>query len=206
LFEAFASVQSLSVKPETRAVAPPFQITTERLTLRPPAGADAPEMAAIFGDLRVMSAIGRDRVETTEEIRDRALRHERFFRELGSCIYLCRRRDTGRLVGDCGVVPAEGKGPEIEIAWRFAPAHWGRGYATEAARGVFDDAYARTTLDEIIAITLPENERSQRVATKLGMIERGAETWYGKTCRVYLMTRDAWLSGSPPAARAARSS
>jgi RimJ/RimL family protein N-acetyltransferase len=187
-------------------VAPPFQITTERLTLRPPTEADAPEMEAIFGDDRVMNAIGHAEGETPEKTLERARRHVRFFETLGYCMYLARRRDTGEVVGDCGVIPAEAKGPATEIGWRFAPAHWGKGYATEAARAVLGDAYARTRLDEIIAITLPENERSQRVATKLGMIERGIETWYSKPCRVYLMTREAWLSGSPPAGRAARSS
>ena len=186
-------------------VAPGFEIRTERLVLRPPSEGDAVEMGAIFGDERVMRAIGRERVETPEEILERARRHARFFETLGYCIFLARRRDTGELVGDCGLAPAEARGPATEIAWRFAPAHWGRGYATEAARAVLDDAYARTELDEIIAITLPENARSQRVACKLGMSERGMETWYGKTCRVYLMTRGSWLSGSLPGGRAGRS-
>ena len=171
-----------------------FFIETERLILRPPTEVDAPEMRAIFGDLRVMQWLDRDQPEDDAQILERARRHERFFRELGYCLYLARRKSDGALVGDAGVCPIEGKGPGTEIGWRFAPAHWGNGYATEAARAALADAYARTDLDEIIAIARADNVRSQRVMRKLGMRRRGVETFYGKPQLVHVITRAEWGS------------
>ena len=49
---------------------------------------------------------------------------------------------------------------------------WGRGLATEAAVAARDDAFGRLGLGEIISIIHPDNERSQRVAVKIGMRHR----------------------------------
>ena len=60
-----------------------------------------------------------------------------------------------------------------ELGWRLSAAPWGSGYATEAALAARDDAFGRLGLDELISIVHPENLRSRRVTTKVGMtIER----------------------------------
>jgi RimJ/RimL family protein N-acetyltransferase len=64
--------------------------------------------------------------------------------------------------------------PAVEVAWRLGRAHWGKGYATEAARAALDYGFAQLGLDEIVAITVPANWRSRRVMERLGMT-RAAE-------------------------------
>ena len=123
---------------------PPSQIETKRLILRPPTEDDAPAMHAIFGDMRVMEWLDRDVPDTPEYILERAQRHERFFRDLGHGMFLVWVKESGELAGDCGVMPLEAKGPGYEIGWRFAPAHWGNGYATEAALATFQAQAPRT--------------------------------------------------------------
>ncbi len=59
--------------------------------------------------------------------------------------------------------------PAVEVAWRLARAHWGRGYATEAARAALDYGFGELGLAEIVAVTTPANLRSRRVMEKLGM-------------------------------------
>jgi ribosomal-protein-alanine N-acetyltransferase len=59
--------------------------------------------------------------------------------------------------------------PAVEIAWRLDRAHWGRGYATEAARAALDYGFGKVGLDEIVAVTVPVNWRSRRVMERLGM-------------------------------------
>lgn len=79
----------------------------------------------------------------------------------------------GRFLGFAGLahVPpflaAAGTAPEL--GWRLDPACWGRGLATEAAIAARDDAFGRLALPEIISIIHPLNERSRRVADKIGM-------------------------------------
>jgi RimJ/RimL family protein N-acetyltransferase len=59
--------------------------------------------------------------------------------------------------------------PFVEIGWRIAREHWGRGYATEAARASLSFGFERLALAEIVAFTAAGNTRSRRVMEKLGM-------------------------------------
>jgi ribosomal-protein-alanine N-acetyltransferase len=70
-----------------------------------------------------------------------------------------REKGSGTLVGYCGLLVQTVDGlPELEIGYLLLPAHWGQGYATEAA----------------FSLT---NVASQRVALNLGMhVEK--VTWY----------------------------
>jgi RimJ/RimL family protein N-acetyltransferase len=58
--------------------------------------------------------------------------------------------------------------PAVEIGWRFHPAYWGHGYATEAAVAARDDGFAHG-LEEIVAMTAVGNVRSQAVMRRIGM-------------------------------------
>ncbi|OJW10232.1 MAG: GNAT family N-acetyltransferase [Legionella sp. 39-23] len=60
--------------------------------------------------------------------------------------------------------------PCVEIGWRLAFSFWGRGYATEGAQAVLNYAFDTLKLKEIVAFTVPDNLRSQRVMEKIGMI------------------------------------
>jgi RimJ/RimL family protein N-acetyltransferase len=59
--------------------------------------------------------------------------------------------------------------PCIEIGWRLAADHWGRGYATEGARAALDFAWRTLKLPEVVSMTVPANLRSRRVMEKIGM-------------------------------------
>jgi RimJ/RimL family protein N-acetyltransferase len=59
--------------------------------------------------------------------------------------------------------------PCVEIGWRLAFAHWGRGYATEAARLALAYGFGTVGLPEIVAFTALGNRRSRAVMERLGM-------------------------------------
>lgn len=59
--------------------------------------------------------------------------------------------------------------PCVEIGWRLAAAHWGQGYATEAAALVARYAFRQLHLQEIVAFTAEINRPSRRVMEKIGM-------------------------------------
>lgn len=59
--------------------------------------------------------------------------------------------------------------PCVEIGWRLAFAHWGQGYASEAAAAALHHAFAILGLDEVVALTVPANTRSQAVMRRIGM-------------------------------------
>jgi hypothetical protein len=59
--------------------------------------------------------------------------------------------------------------PAVEIAWRLSRMYWGKGLATEGARGAIRYAFVTLQLRELVAITVPTNLRSRRVMDKIGM-------------------------------------
>ena len=58
---------------------------------------------------------------------------------------------------------------EAEFGWIINKAHWGKGFSTEAARGVFDFAVNALGLRKFIAHCDSENTASARIMQKLGM-------------------------------------
>lgn len=65
--------------------------------------------------------------------------------------------------------------PCVEVGWRIAAAHWGRGFASEGARAALAHGVDTLGLDEIVSFTVPANTRSRRVMEKLGMTHDPAD-------------------------------
>jgi RimJ/RimL family protein N-acetyltransferase len=62
---------------------------------------------------------------------------------------------------------------EVGLFWALFPTHWGKGYATEAARAMVSYAFDELDLARIVATTENDNLRSIAVMNRLGMtIER----------------------------------
>jgi RimJ/RimL family protein N-acetyltransferase len=77
-------------------------------------------------------------------------------------------KETGEVIGFCGIKYI----PEIElpeIGYRYLTQYWGRGIGTEAARVCVDFARDDLKIEKLVALILPENVASMRVAEKLGM-------------------------------------
>jgi len=56
----------------------------------------------------------------------------------------------------------------VELGWLLAREHWGHGYATEAALALRDHGFAKLGFTRLISLILRGNERSERVAQKIG--------------------------------------
>jgi ribosomal-protein-alanine N-acetyltransferase len=65
--------------------------------------------------------------------------------------------------------------PCVEIGWRLAFAHWGNGYATEAARLALGYAFGPLGLADVVSFTSVANRRSRAVMERLGMRRDPAE-------------------------------
>ena len=86
--------------------------------------------------------------------------------------YTLVRTDDGVPVGQCGF-----KGPPrdgfVEIAYMVAPEYEGRGYATEAARGLVEIALGSDKVRVVIAHTIERANASSRVLVKNGFATAG---------------------------------
>jgi RimJ/RimL family protein N-acetyltransferase len=65
--------------------------------------------------------------------------------------------------------------PCVEIGWRLAAEHWGKGYATEGARAVLAFGFETLALAEIVSFTTTGNVPSRRVMEKIGMTHDPAD-------------------------------
>jgi len=77
-------------------------------------------------------------------------------------------KETGKVIGFCGIKYL----PEIdlpEVGYRYLPAYWGRGIGTEAARACVEFAREDLKIKKLIALIMPENIASIKLAEKLGM-------------------------------------
>jgi RimJ/RimL family protein N-acetyltransferase len=74
---------------------------------------------------------------------------------------------SGEILGESGLTPLAP--PNTEITWMLFPKFQGHGYAVEAALAVLSYAFETLGLPNLVAHVRPANDRSARVAEKLGM-------------------------------------
>lgn len=80
-----------------------------------------------------------------------------------------RRLDTGALIGDVVLFFHSAEHAAGELGYVFAPEVGGHGYATEACRAVLQLGFGELGLHRITARLDARNERSARLAGRLGM-------------------------------------
>ena len=170
-------------------------IVTERLLLRRSRPEDADTISAYRSDPEVHRYQGWDRLDP-EGIRAEIVAMAA--REPGApggwVQFSAEERESGRLVGDVGLSPADDEPGVIKLGYTTSPEFQGRGYATEAVRALVDYAFDTLGADLVRAYASAANTSSIRVAEKVGLrlverIERryGDEVWSGVR---YELTRD----------------
>jgi [ribosomal protein S5]-alanine N-acetyltransferase len=104
---------------------------------------------------------------------------ERYHRD-GTGLWLVLDRSTGDPVGQVGLAMQEVEGERLpEIGWLLHRPYWGRGFATEAGVAVRDAALNEWGHRLLISLIRPVNLNSQRVARRLGMIDRRRVMFHG---------------------------
>jgi [ribosomal protein S5]-alanine N-acetyltransferase len=144
---------------------------TERLLLRVPRLADAEELLTIFGDRDAMRYTFH--LASLRECRRHIAGHQCQRRKRGYGPWTVVERASGAIVGFGGLLddPFD-PGWGIEIAYHFAPAVWGRGYASELTNHCVRVEAERLQVHEVSAFAHPNNVASQRVLTKAGFEQR----------------------------------
>ncbi len=169
-------------------------VETERLVLRKPRLEDAHDLVEAYSDAETMRYIGdgatKDLAGTEDAIRRWLQRWDEW--EIG--FFVLERKEDARVVGRSGFLRWDPQtwevgGPETEIGWTVARAHWGRGYATEAALAMRDWAFGERGLTRLISLIQPGNQRSVRVAEKLGERYERDVLVFGHATRLYSVER-----------------
>lgn len=103
---------------------------------------------------------------------------EKHFGEHGFGLWAIEVPEVAAFIGFAGLAVARFDAhftPCVEVGWRLAFAHWGNGYATEAARLALDYGFGTLALPEVVSFTSATNRRSRAVMERLGMRRDPAE-------------------------------
>jgi ribosomal-protein-alanine N-acetyltransferase len=155
------------------------QITTPRLHLYEWDTSHAQVLFDLNSDPEVIRYTGDPPFESVDEAR-RLIENYDQYRKYGHGRWLCELKDTGEVVGWCGLKKDKEKENEnefIDLGYRFFRKHWGKGFATEAAYASLAYGFEKLQMKEIIARAVSENEASIKVMQKLGMTY-----WKGGDC------------------------
>lgn len=148
-------------------------IRTERLLLRRWRDDDRSAYVAMNQDPAVMEHMqGLQTPEISNAFIDKVETH---WDEHGWGLWAVEVPGVAPFVGFTGLWPATHVlGWESrEVGWRLARAHWGYGYATEAARESLRSGFRDIGFEEIVSFTVPRNVRSIAVMERIGL-ERDA--------------------------------
>ena len=161
-----------------------LSLGTERLLATPLRADDFAVLCELHRDPAVMATLGGVRPDD----RTRAYLAENLahWDEHGFGLWIFRERATSAFVGRGGLrhVMLEGQS-EVEVTYALAREAWGKGYATEIARGSLDLAFRQLGLQDIVAFATLENVASRRVMEKVGFVcERDIEH-QGARCVLY---------------------
>lgn len=148
-----------------------------------------------------MRYIGSGLPRSTSDATTSFVRLQADWKRHGFGLLAIERLDDGELIGLAGLSQPSFLPeimPTVEVGWRLSPAAWGAGLATEAAAAVLDWAFTSLDLSQVVAVIHVENDRSKRLAQKLGFsperrtIVPDHEVW----ADVYRLDQGQW-SGPP---------
>ena len=168
-------------------------LETERLFLREMTMADFDSLYAVLADSDIMQHYPYtfDAARVQNWIRKNIERYRTF----GFGLWAVCLRETGEMIGDCGVSMQNIDGQILpEIGYHIAKAHQRKGYAKEAARGCRDWVFAHTPFLEVYSYMKRENLASSATARANGMrLVREFTDGEGETTVVYRIERAEWM-------------
>jgi [ribosomal protein S5]-alanine N-acetyltransferase len=151
-----------------------MELVTSRLLLREFSGSDHEQVHVYAADPEVSRFMlwGPNRPEETVAflagVRAEASAEPRTNYTLAVVV-----RASGELVGTVHLGETSAEHRRGELGYVLAQAHWGRGYATEAATVVLRFGFTTLNFHKIIATCDPDNVASARVLEKIGMHREG---------------------------------
>ncbi len=148
-----------------------FVMETERLTLRRPTLADVPAIAALANDVRVAQMMRRLPFPYLVEHAQDFVALLNTPQTTGDAAYLIEHLHIP--VGVVGIDWRNATTPEL--GYWLGCDHWGRGFATEAARAAIDVAFEHAGVSDIVAIARVANPASRNILEKCGFQWTGVE-------------------------------
>ncbi len=166
-------------------------IVTERLVLRAYQTTDLHQLhAVLYSDEAAMRLLGGPRdLAGTRAALERSMTQQDHG---GFSFWPVIERESGLLIGEAGLFPLSPDGPDVALGYAFGGGHWGRGYATEAARAVLAEAFGPLGMERLVAITREANAGSRHVLEKLGFELEGLRHVWGAEQLFFTLERSSY--------------
>lgn len=135
---------------------------------------DLPPFAEMNADEEVMEHFPKplSRQETVDSIE----RLQKHYAVHGHTYYAVDILETGEFIGFIGLAYQDYEtafNPSIDMGWRLRKVAWGKGYATEGAKRCLAHAFTDLQFNRLIAVCTVQNQKSENVMQKIGMIKQG---------------------------------
>ncbi len=168
------------------------RLVTERLILRGWREDDLDALAAMMADAEIARFLTDDQcpLDRAGSWRHLALLVGHWALR-GYGLFAVEEKATGAFVGRVGAWQPE-CWVGFELGWGLARAHWGKGYAQEAARAAGDWVFRSFGLERIVSLIHVDNLRSQALARRLGMAVRATTLHAGMAHDIWEISREAW--------------
>ena len=188
--------------PETAA--PLGAVQTDRLQLRRFEATDLDGLADVFAKREVWEfpygrAFTRD--ETSRFLESQMQEWD----ECGFGCWIAVLRETHQTIGYVGLsVPMLLPEilPAVEVGWRFDPAYWGQGFASEGALAALREGFTTLGLTEICSLPQSSNPPSFKLCERIGMTFQrtmqcpATDRRGGVEARMYTMSSAEWTARS----------
>lgn len=175
-----------------------YLFESERLAFRNWIDDDLPALHKVSSDPEVMKYFPA--TKTKEETKIFIKRMQSHFEERNYCYFPAVLKSSQEVIGFIGLAYQTFDAPfnpAVDIGWRLAKNHWGKGYATEGAKACLKYAFEKLNIDTILSIASTINVPSIKVMQKIGMqyeynFEHQLLLEYPKikTCSLYSIKND----------------
>ncbi len=144
------------------------RIETARLWFRPVTRGDVDPLHRLWTEPRVRKYLWDDQIIPREQAGEVVNRSVELFDHTGLGLWAVLPPGDETLIGFCGYWYFRDP-PELELLYGMAPAHWGKGLATEAARAMLRYGFEELGFRRVVGSTDVQNVASVRVLEKAGI-------------------------------------
>ncbi len=173
-----------------------YFLKTRRLGFRTWRGDDFALARGLWGDPKVMELLDSRGHLTDGQVRRKLGLELESQARFGVQYWPFFLLATGEHVGCCGLRNHDASKGIYELGFHLLPAHWGKGYATEASRAVTRYAFDELGVQALYAGHHPKNVASRRVLLRLGFRYIGDQRYAptGLMHPSYLLSRKDYAS------------
>ncbi|MCI0330015.1 MAG: GNAT family N-acetyltransferase [candidate division Zixibacteria bacterium] len=175
-----------------------LELKTERLILEPLQSRHAALLFQTLSDPAIYIFIPFDPPKSVEALAERyghlSVGHSADGKDIWLNFALRKLEDDAYV----GTVQATITGKRAYVAYELGPAHWGKGYATEAVRTLIAHLFKDYKVEVIRAETDTRNDRSATLLERLGFVQiekkENADHFKGSPSHefIYELLREAW--------------